>query len=165
MKVAVYAGSFDPFTVGHLDIVKRAAAQFDKVIVCVMFNFKKKGTFSHEERVAMIRLCLAEESGVDNVEVSFDSGLLVDFARKNGASVIIKGIRTMADLEAEVQMADINRRLAPELDTMFFPARPELSHISSTIVRELASYQCDLNGYLPAAIQHIVGERMNPRKQ
>lgn len=162
MRVAVYAGSFDPFTLGHLDIVKRATAQFDKVIVCVMFNFKKKGTFAPEERVEMIRRSLAEETGVDNVEVDFDSGLLVAYARKRGASVIVKGVRTIADLESEVQMADINRKLAPEVDTMFFPAKPELSCVSSTVVRELATYQRNLDGYLPKAIQRTVWERMNP---
>lgn len=164
MSVAVYAGSFDPFTLGHLDIVKRAAAQFEKVIVCVMFNFKKKGTFDPAERVEMIRMSLAAEEGLENVEVDFDSGLLVAYARKRGASVIVKGIRTIADLEAEVQMADINRRLAPEVETMFLPAKPELSFLSSTIAREIASYQRELDDYLPRPIQQRVWERMNPAK-
>lgn len=164
MAIAVYPGSFDPFTLGHLDIVKRAAAQFEKVIVCVMFNFKKKGTFDPAERVEMIRMSLAAEEGLENVEVDFDSGLLVAYARKRGASVIVKGIRTIADLEAEVQMADINRRLAPEVETMFLPAKPELSFLSSTIAREIASYQRELDDYLPRPIQQRVWERMNPAK-
>lgn len=117
MSVAVYAGSFDPFTLGHLDIVKRAAAQFEKVIVCVMFNFKKKGTFDPAERVEMIRMSLAAEEGLENVEVDFDSGLLVAYARKRGASVIVKGIRTIADLEErcrwQISTAVLPRRWRP----------------------------------------------------
>lgn len=156
MSVAVYPGSFDPFTLGHLDIVKRAAAQFDEVVVCVLANFKKTGTFSHQERVDLIRRSIAAEEGLDNVRVDCASGLLVDYARRVGASCMVKGIRTMADLEAENQMADINRMLAPELETFYLPARPELGFLSSTITRELASYHQDLSGCVsPAIIKDI----------
>lgn len=152
MAIAVYPGSFDPFTLGHLDIVMRAAAQFDKVIICVMVNFKKKGFLTHKERVELIRRCIAAEPALSNVEVDSASGLLVDYARQVGASCMVKGIRTMADLEAENQMADINRMLAPELETFYLPARPELGFLSSTITRELASYHLDLERCVPAAI-------------
>lgn len=152
MSVAVYPGSFDPFTLGHLDIVKRAAAQFDEVIICVLFNFKKQGLFTYEERVDLIRRTLAAETSLTNVRVDSYNGLMVDYVRSVGATCMVKGVRTIADFEAESQLADINRMLAPELETFLLPARPALAWISSTNAKELALFHQNLEGCLSGAI-------------
>lgn len=163
MRTAIYPGSFDPITIGHLDIVQRAAAQFDRLIVCVMDNSEKNGLFSPEERVALIRRSLEGMEGVDNVVVDQASGLLVDYAQKQGANCVVKGLRRVADFEAEMQMADINRRLCPGVDTLFLTARPGLAFLSSTIVKEMARYQVDLRGYVAESIADEVSERMRRR--
>lgn len=163
MRIAVYPGSFDPPTLGHLDIIRRAAAQFDRVIVCVMFNSEKSGLFTPAERVDLLRRSLAEQEGVDNVTVDRDSGLLADYARCVGASCLVKGLRRVADFESEMQMADINRSLAPGLDTLFLTARPELAFLSSTIVKELARYRVDLKGAVADAIERDVQARVRER--
>lgn len=163
MRIAIYPGSFDPITMGHLDIVQRAAAQFDRLIVCVMDNSEKHGLFSPEERVDLIRRSLEQIEGVNNVEVDQSSGLLVDYAKRRGANCVVKGLRRVADFEAEMQMADINRRLCPGLDTMFLTAQPGLAFLSSTIVKEMARYQVDLRGYVAEAIAADVSARMDLR--
>lgn len=160
MRTAIYPGSFDPITAGHLDIIQRAASQFDRLIVCVMDNSEKRGLFLPEERVELIRRSLEGLEGVDNVVVDQASGLLVDYAQKRGANCVVKGLRRVADFEAEMQMADINRRLCPGVDTMFLTARPGLAFLSSTIVKEMARYQVDLRGYVAESIAEEVSERM-----
>ncbi len=160
MRTAIYPGSFDPVTKGHLDIIQRAAAQFDRVIVCVMYNSEKHGLFTPEERAELIRRSLPELEGVDNVEVDCASGLLVDYARRRGAACVVKGLRRVADFESEMQMADLNRKLSPGMDTLFLTARPELAFLSSTIVKEMARYQVSLKGYVADAIAETVSERM-----
>jgi len=116
MSTAIYPGSFDPVTLGHLNIIKRASACFDKVIVCVMINSKKQGMFTPEERVEMIRRATAR---FDNVEVDFSNELLAAYAKRRKARVVVKGLRAVSDFESEVQMAVINRKLNPKLETMF----------------------------------------------
>ena len=160
MKTAIYPGSFDPVTKGHLDIIQRAAAQFDRVIVCVMDNSEKHGLFTPAERAQLIRCSLTELEGVDNVEVDCSNGLLVDFARKQGAACVVKGLRRVADFESEMQMADLNRKLSPGMDTLFLTARPELAFLSSTIVKEMARYEVNLKGYVADAIAEAVAQRM-----
>ena len=116
MGIAIYPGSFDPVTLGHLDIIKRAAAQFDRVIVCVMINSHKQGLFRPEERVELIKRVVGR---LDNVEVDASGELLAEYAKKKGASCVVKGLRAMSDFEEEFQMATINRKLNPKLDTVF----------------------------------------------
>ncbi|MCD8147361.1 MAG: pantetheine-phosphate adenylyltransferase [Clostridiales bacterium] len=160
MRTAIYPGSFDPVTAGHLDIIQRAAAQFDRLVVCVMYNSEKCGLFTPAERADLIRRSLTGLDGVDNVEVDYADGLLVDYARRQNANCVVKGLRRVADFEAEMQMADLNRQLSPGLDTLFLTARPDLAFISSTIVKELARYQVDLRGYVAGSIAGDVTERM-----
>ncbi len=165
MSIAVYPGSFDPFTLGHLDIVLRAARQFDKVIICVMYNFKKTGHFTPDERVELIRRSLEGVEGAEKIEVDQYSGLLVDYARSKGAGSIVKGLRNISDFESELQMADINRRLAPEIETLFMTTKPELAFLSSTIAKELASYRVDMSGLVADAIAEDVVERLRTVKR
>jgi pantetheine-phosphate adenylyltransferase len=162
MATAVYPGSFDPPTLGHLDIIQRAAAQFDRVVVCVMYNSAKSGLFTPEERLELLRESLTGLEGVENVEVDRDSGLLVDCARRKGASCVVKGLRSVTDFEYELQMADVNRKLSG-LDTLFLTARPELSFLSSSIVRELGRYQVELRGSVSDAIAENVTRRIRER--
>ena len=148
MKIAVCPGSFDPITVGHLDLVERAAALFDQVVVCVMVNAEKHPMFTLEERLELVRVSIAHLS---NVRADACSGLLADFARENGASALVKGVRGCTDLDLEHQIAQINRSLCPALDTVLLPARPEHLHISSTMVREMLRHRQSLAGRMPPA--------------
>jgi len=162
MSIAIFPGSFDPPTLGHLDLIQRAAAQFDRLIVCVMVNSAKSGLFTPEERLELLRESLTGLEGVENVEVDRDSGLLVDCARRKGASCVVKGLRSVTDFEYELQMADVNRKLSG-LDTLFLTARPELSFLSSSIVRELGRYQVELRGSVSDAIAEKVTRRIRER--
>ncbi len=146
MKLAVCPGSFDPITVGHLDLVERAAAIFDRVVVCVMVNGEKHPMFTLEERLEMIRGAVAHMPGV---EAAVCGGLLADFARERGAAALVKGARSSADFDWEFQMAQINRDLCQRLDTVILPARPCHLHISSTMVREMIRYRQSLDGCVP----------------
>ena len=157
MRTALYPGSFDPVTLGHVDIIRRAARQFDHLIVCVMVNSEKHGLFSPQERVELIRKSLGD---LDNVTVDCASGLLVTYAKAHEVTCVVKGLRSSVDFEVEKQMADINRGLDGQCETMFLTARPELSHISSTIVKEMARYGVDLHGYVDEPIKETVAVRM-----
>lgn len=160
MKIAIYPGSFDPVTLGHLNIIKRAANAFDKVIVCVMVNSEKNGIFTAEERVELLRRCI----NLDNVEVDMYAGLLADYARKRKARVLVKGLRAISDFEQEVQMAVVNGKLNPDLDTIFFPSNEKYTYLSSTVVKELARYQVNLEEVLPREIINDVRLKMESRK-
>ena len=141
MSAAIYPGSFDPVTLGHLNIIKRAAACFDKVIVCVMVNSKKTGMFTPEER-------------------DFSNELLAAYAKRRRAHVVVKGLRAVSDFEQEVQMAVINRHLNPKLETMFLASSEKYTYLSSTIVKEMARYGTDLTGLVPREIVDDVNRRM-----
>lgn len=143
MRIAVYPGSFDPVTNGHLDIIRRASRLYDKLIVGVLNNMNKKPMFTAEERKEMID---NEIKDLPNVSCDVFSGLLVDFAKQNGATVIVKGLRTVADFEYEFQMALLNKALNPEYETMFLMTDTKYSYISSSMVKEVAKYNGELNG-------------------
>ena len=149
MKIAIYPGSFDPVTSGHLNIIQRAARIFDKVIVCVMVNSGKSPMFTREERVDLIRRVTAE---IPNVEVDSSTELLADYARRKGSCVIVKGLRASSDFENEFQMAMINHKINPELDTMFLTAESQYMYLSSSTVKELGRYKVDLSDFLPQSI-------------
>lgn len=149
MRIAVYPGSFDPITNGHLDIIERASKIFDKVVVGVLRNKNKKPLFSAEERVDLIKKVTAR---FGNVETASFDGLLVDFAKQNNANVIIKGLRTVNDFEYEFQMALLNKTLNDECETMFMMTNSMYSYISSSMVKELAGYKGNLSGIVPDEI-------------
>ena len=149
MKIASYPGSFDPVTIGHLNIIQRSANIFDKLIVCVMVNAGKNPMFSLEERVDLIRRVTAD---IPNVEVDSSSELLADYAKRRGSCVIVKGLRAGSDFENEFQMALINKKINPELDTMFLTAESQYMYLSSSMVKELGSYGVDLTDFLPEEI-------------
>ncbi len=154
---AVYPGSFDPVTLGHLNIIKRAAAIFDELIVCVCVNSgKSAGLFTPEERVELIRKCTAE---LPNVRVDRTGDLVADYARRHGARVLVKGLRAVSDYESEVQMAVLNAKLYPQLDTVFLYSRPKYTYLSSTVVKEMARYGADLSDFVPRQIIGDVQEK------
>lgn len=157
MKTAIYPGSFDPVTLGHLDIIRRAAVAFDKVIVCVMVNSEKNGgVFTPEERLELLRRSVQ----IENVELDIYRGLVADYAKAKGAQVLVKGLRAVSDYEQEVQMAMINSKLNPELDTVFFPSSEKYTYLSSSLVKEMARYHADLREFVPGEILQDVKERL-----
>jgi pantetheine-phosphate adenylyltransferase len=141
----LFPGSFDPFTIGHADIVKRALGFFDEVVIGIGYNENKEGWMPVGERISTIRKLYAEEP---RVTVESYTGLTVDFAKEHGIAVIIRGVRTAVDFEYEMQLADVNRRLTG-IDTIFLPASPELASLSSSVVRELAHFGHDVSAFLP----------------
>lgn len=145
MRKVLFPGSFDPFTLGHADIVKRALGLFDEVVVAVGYNEQKKGWMPVEERVAAIRRLYKDEP---RVRVESYTGLTVDFACGKGVTAIVRGVRTTADFEYEMQLADVNRQLTG-IETVLLPASPQLASLSSSVVRELASFGHDVSGFLP----------------
>ena len=150
MRRAIYPGSFDPVTLGHLDVIKRAAAIFDELIVCVSVNSaKNSGLFSPEERMELIRMVTED---LPNVTVDSFQGLVADYARQNRSRVLVKGLRAVSDYESEIQMAMINSKLYPKLDTVFLYTRPKYAYLSSTVVKEMARYGADLSDFVPRQI-------------
>ena len=158
MKIAIYPGSFDPVTSGHLNIIRRAAGIFDKLIVCVMVNAGKNPLFSLEERVELIRKVTAD---LPNVEVDGSSELLAEYAKRRGSCVIVKGLRAGSDFENEFTMAMINHKINPDLDTMFLTAEHEFMYMSSSMVKELGTYNVDLSGFIPEQIIPDVQKRIS----
>ncbi|MBR2405284.1 MAG: pantetheine-phosphate adenylyltransferase [Clostridia bacterium] len=146
MRIAVYPGSFDPMTNGHLDIIKRAAKTFDKVYVAILTNSAKKPCFSLEQRIDWLTRATAD---LGNVEIDSFSGLLVNYANQIGASIIIKGLRAVSDFEYEFQMALTNRALSPNIETMFLMTNGKYSYLSSSIVKEIAKLGGSLSGLVP----------------
>lgn len=149
MKIAIYPGSFDPVTSGHLNIIRRAAGIFDKLIVCVMVNSGKNPMFTLEERVELIQRITKD---LPNVEVEWSDELLANYARRVGGCVIVKGLRATSDFENEFQMALINHKINPDLDTMFLTAEHQYMYMSSSTVKELGRYNVDLSEFLPEEI-------------
>ncbi|MBQ9839108.1 MAG: pantetheine-phosphate adenylyltransferase [Oscillospiraceae bacterium] len=162
MKIAIYPGSFDPVTSGHLNIIRRAASIFDKLIVCVMVNAGKKPMFDQQERVELIRRVTQD---IPNVEVDASTELLAEYAKRKGSCVILKGLRAGSDFENEFQMALINRKLNPELDTMFLTAESQYMYLSSSTVKELGGYDVDLSDFLPEEIIPDFKKRILAKRQ
>jgi pantetheine-phosphate adenylyltransferase len=156
---AVCPGSYDPVTLGHIDIITRAAAVFDRVVVGVVDQpvRKQKTVFNAEERVAFIE---AELAGLDNVEVKSFHNLLVDFARENDARTVVKGLRAISDFEYEFEMNQLNRKMAPDIESMYLMAAPQFSFLSSSGVKELAMFGGDLTGLVPAAVASRLQEAL-----
>lgn len=147
--IVMFPGSFDPVTRGHMDIIRRAARMFDRVIVAVMVNPEKKGCFSFEKRIEMLEKACA---GLNNVHVIHATGLTAEVAREMNVTALVRGVRNVSDLEAENAMAHINGQLVDGLDTVYFPATMDKSNISSTFVRQLASYGADISAYVPEEV-------------
>lgn len=162
MKTAIYPGSFDPVTSGHLNIIRRAANIFDKLIVCVMVNAGKNPMFSQAERVEFIQRVTAD---LPNVEVDSSGELLADYARRRGCSVIVKGLRAGSDFENEFQMALINHKINPGLDTMFLTSEHQYMYLSSSTVKELGQYDVDLSDFLPEPIIPDFKNKINSNRQ
>ncbi|HEV8610679.1 MAG TPA: pantetheine-phosphate adenylyltransferase [Thermoanaerobaculia bacterium] len=158
MKIrAVYPGTFDPVTNGHIDLIHRSAALFDHVIVAILRNTEKEPFFTVDERVTMLRESLAE---LKNVSVTAFEGLLVEFAERQQAAVIVRGIRAVSDYEYELQMALMNRRLAPEIETVFLMAKEEYSYVSSRLVKEVARLGADVSGLVPEPVRRRLQARL-----
>ena len=149
-RIAIFPGSFDPPTLGHMDIVRRASAMFDTVIVGLLDNPSKTPTFSAADRVSLLKKSAAE---LTNVRVESFRGLLVDFARSRNATIVVRGIRGAADLDYERQMADTNRHLYPDIDTILLTPSPAVAHISSTLVRDIANLGGSVHGLVPDAVE------------
>ena len=158
MKIAIYPGSFDPITSGHLNIIERAAKIFDRLIVCVMVNSGKSPMFTQRERVSMIK---SVTSHIPNVEVDSSEELLAEYAKKKGSCVIVKGLRAGSDFENEFQMALINHKINPGLDTMFLTSEHQFMYLSSSTVKELGAYDVDLSDFLPAQIIPVFKQRIS----
>lgn len=161
MTRAIYPGSFDPVTLGHLDIIKRSAGKVDELIIGVLNNNTKSPLFSVEERVAMLKELVKE---YPNVTVEAFSGLSVEFVKKKHANVIIRGLRAISDFDYELQMAQTNRKLYPEADTMFLTTSLEYAYLSSTTVKEVAYFDGDITGFVPDAIIDRVYDRVRENK-
>lgn len=157
MSIAICPGSFDPITLGHLNIIRRASRIFDRVVVCVMFNSTKTSPmFSVEERVEMVRRTVSK---YPNVTVDSSDGLLAEYARQFEGAVVVKGLRAASDFEYEFQMNLINKKINPEMETMFLTSSEKYTFLSSSIVREMARYDADLTGLVPDEIIDEIREK------
>ena len=161
MSTTIYPGSFDPITLGHLNIIRRASRIFDNVVVCVMVNSSKSPMFSLQERMALIERVVGRLS---NVKVDTSNMLLAEYAKQYKGAVLVKGLRAISDYESEVQMALINRKMNAQLDTVFLPSSEKYTYISSSAVKEMAKYGCDLKEFVPVEILNDVIERANNRR-
>lgn len=161
MRTAVCTGSFDPITLGHLDVIRRAAACFDRLWVCVSVNAEKRNQmFTPEQKLLLAQTAVAD---LPNVEAELCSGLVADFAVSHGAQVIIRGVRGGADFDAEYQLASINRGIYPQLETLLLPASGAYQHFSSSMAREMIRYRQPLEQYLPASVVPLVREIINEK--
>lgn len=161
MGIAVYPGSFDPVTLGHYDIIERTAKMFDRVIIGVLNNKAKSPLFSAMERVNMLKEVTAS---LPNVEVQSFEGLLIDFVRQSGAGIVVRGLRAITDFEFELQMAQTNRVIAPEIDTIFLTTNLKYSYLSSSIVKEIAEYDGEISEFLHPVIVGRVRDKLKQRR-
>lgn len=158
-RVAIFPGSFDPMTKAHLDVARRAAILFDRLVIGVLTNTKKSPLFSAQERIDLIRASVEPFSS--NVEVTAFEGLTVEFARANGASFIVRGLRAVSDFEAELQMAHTNRKLADQVDTVFLMSALEFGYLSSSLAREVAQFGGEVEGMVPAPVAAALQARFD----
>ena len=160
MRVAVYPGSFDPITLGHVDVIERACLVFDRLVVAVLVNTRKSPSLGAAERAEMIREALDEELGTAaaDIEVITFEGLTVDLARERGATSIVRGLRALSDFENEQAIAHLNHKLAPEVDTVFFMTSIEHAYLSSSLVKEIAAFGGDVSGMVPAPVARRLRE-------
>ncbi len=156
MKIAIYPGSFDPITKGHLDILKNASGIFDKVIIAVARNGEKKGFLSTEERVELIKKSI---KGLDNVEVDAFEGLTIEYAKKRGAEILIRGLRAVSDFEYEMQLSQTNSALCDEIKTVFLTTKPKYNFISSSTIREILQNNGDISKFVPQAVNEYLTQR------
>lgn len=156
MRVAIVPGSFDPITSGHLDIIQRASIMFNKVVVGVVKDIPKDTLFSEQERRIMVNEVIA---GLDNVSVEIFDTLLVEFAKKNGANAIVRGLRAVSDFEHEFQMAQINRELSDKIETIFMMASPKFAYLSSSVVKEIAEYSGSVKSMVPPAVEESLAKK------
>lgn len=162
MKLCVYPGSFDPITIGHLDIIERAAALFDEVVVAVLHNHAKSGLFTVEKRLELLKKACAH---LPNVSFDHFEGLLVDYMRARNAKVVLRGLRGTRDFESECQMAQLNHQMAPEVETLFLTTAPAHAHISSSAVREIGMFGGDVTPYVPKSIAREVARLLTPQPE
>lgn len=162
MRIGIYPGSFDPVTFGHLDIILRSSKLFDKLYIGVLNNNKKHALYSAEERVSMIKQVTA---GIGNVEAEYFDGLLVDYAKLKNATAIIRGLRAVTDFEYELQLAQINHKICPMVDTVFLTTSVEYSYLSSSIVKEIAMYGGDISKFLPEPICKSLYDKLKEKKK
>ncbi len=160
MRIGIYPGSFDPVTLGHLDIIMRATRLVDLLVIGVLKNSSKKALFSAQERVELLERAT---KGISGVTVESYDGLLVEFARERGASVLVRGLRAVTDFEYELQLAQTNHKLNPFVDTVFLTTSVDYAYLSSSIVREIASYGGDISQFVPAAIIDTIYEKYQNR--
>ncbi len=156
MKIAIYPGSFDPITKGHLDILKNASGIFDKIIIAVARNGEKKGFLSTEERVELIKKSI---EGLDNVEVDAFEGLTIEYAKKRGAEILIRGLRAVSDFEYEMQLSQTNSALCDEIKTVFLTTKPKYNFISSSTIREILQNNGDISKFVPQAVNEYLTQR------
>jgi pantetheine-phosphate adenylyltransferase len=164
MRLAVYPGSFDPTTFGHIDVIERASRQFDRLLVAVLVNTRKSPSRSADERADILRAAIDEELAGSSaaIEVVAFEGLTVDLARKRGATAIVRGLRALSDFENELAIAHLNRKLAPDVDTVFFMTGVEHAYLSSSLVREIAAFGGDISAMVPAAVVRSLGAVPQP---
>lgn len=162
MKRALCPGSYDPVTVGHLNVIRRAAALFDEVVVLVSINSAKKPLFTAAQRVELLQHSVR---GLGNVRVQAQEGLLAEIARQEDASVLVKGVRSAADLEYEQRLAEVNRHLNPQLETVLLPAEPATAWISSTVVREMLRYHQDISGMVPDGVPELISLQQHKEEE
>src|SRR5690606_2562414 len=164
MSTAMYPGSFDPFTFGHLDILERAAQIFDRVILTIAVNREKASVFSEEERLLLIKECLVDKSWAKKVEITTFTGLLVNHAQKSNVHTLVRGVRQLSDFEYEFRMALMNRRLGGEIETIFLMPREELTFVSATLVREVAYWGGDLTSFVPPNVAEALRQKYGSKE-
>lgn len=161
IRKAIFAGSFDPITNGHLDIIERSAKIFDELQIGVLYNPNKKGLFNFEERVNLIEACT---SHLDNIKVVSFEGLLVDYCKDNGIDTLVRGVRNGADIEYELQMAHMNRELNPNIETIILPTTTKYSFISSSLIKEVLAFDADIKNLVPKVVLEELKRKTNRGK-
>lgn len=163
-RTALYPGSFDPVTYGHLDILERATELFEKTIVTIAVNNQKETVFTGDEREDLIHQCLKDKSWSDQVEVAQFTGLLVNFAKEQKATTLIRGVRQVSDFEYEFRMALMNRRLAPNVETIFLMPDEQLTFVSASLVKEIAYWKGDLSSFVPPHVEQALHKKFQERE-